>query len=312
MRLSRGRALKRPLSLPPGSTIGICAPSGPVDDSPLEEGLHWLDEAGYRTRCGENLRARSGFLAGTDRERLADLLELIRAPEVRAIVLARGGYGVGRLLPQLDPVEIRRARKLFVGYSDATLLLLWLRRCAGLASVHGPMLERSDATLPARARLLEVLRGGPEALVPLEGELLRGGRVRGPLVGGNLTMLAGSLGTPWEVDTRGAILFFEEVGEKPYAIDRCLLQLREAGKLKQARGVAVGQLVDCVDERYPQVAARDVVAEILQAEVGGPIALDLPFGHVADNRALGVGITAELDGDRGTLALVDPVVEEGA
>ncbi len=306
----RGRSLLRPLPLPPGSTVGVCAPSGPVDPGPLEAGLRWLEEAGYRTRCAAHVRARSGFLAGTDGERLGDLLELVRAPEVRGIILARGGYGVGRLLRELDAREIRRARKLFVGYSDATLLLLWLRHCAGLAGVHGPMLERSDATPTARARLLDILRGKGGGLPPLQGTPLAGGRARGPLVGGNLTLVAGSLGTPWEVDTRGAILFLEEVGEEPYAIDRFLLQLREAGKLREASGVAVGQLVDCSSERYPDVAARDVVAEILRAEVEGPIVEDLPFGHIADNRALGVGIPAEIDGDRGTLVLLDRVVEE--
>ncbi len=312
MRLGLGRRRKKPLALPPGSTVGICAPSGPVDAAALESGLGWLDRVGYRTRCAAHLRDRCGFLAGSDEQRLADLLELIRAPEVRAIMLARGGYGLGRLLGRLDPREIRRARKLFIGYSDATLLLLWLSRRVGLAGVHGPMLERSDTTAEARERLLELLRGGAGRMVPLEGAPLQQGRSRGRLVGGNLTLLAGSLGTPWEVDTRGAILFFEEVGEEPYAIDRTLMQLREAGKLREARGVAVGQLVDCASERYPDVTARHVVAEILKAEVEGPIVEDLPFGHVADNRALGVGIAAELDGNLGTLTLLCPVVEDGA
>ncbi len=311
MRLGLWRRRVKPLALRPGSTVGICAPSGPVDAAALEDGLRWLDRAGYQTRCGAHLRDRSGFLAGTDEQRLADLLELVRAPEVRAIMLARGGYGLGRLLGRLDPTEIRRARKLFVGYSDATLLLLWLSR-AGLVGVHGPMLERSDTTPEARERLLELLRGGAGRLIPLEGAPLKRGRSRGRLVGGNLTLLAGSLGTPWELDTRGAILFLEEVGEEPYAIDRALTQLREAGKLRAARGVAVGALVDCTSERYPDVTARHVVADILKAEVEGPIVEDLPFGHVADNHALGVGIAAELDGNLGTLTLLGPVVEDGA
>ncbi len=312
MRLGLGRKLTKPLALPPGSTVGICAPSGPVNATALEAGLSWLDRAGYKTRCATHLRDRSGFLAGGDEQRLADLLELVRAPEVRAIILARGGYGLGRLLARLDPREIRRTRKLFVGFSDATLLLLWLARCARLAGVHGPMLERNDTTPEAQERLLELLRGGSGWLVPLEGSRLKGGRTRGRLVGGNLTLLAGSLGTPWEVDTRGAILFLEEVGEEPYAIDRTLVQLREAGKLRAARGVAIGRLVDCASERYPDVTARHVVAEILKAEVEGPIVEDLPIGHVADNRALGFGIAAELDGNLGTLTLLGPVVEEGA
>lgn len=311
MGAGRGR-LRKPPPLAPGSTVGICAPSGPVDAGCLAAGLEWLREAGYRTRCAAHVEARDGFLAGSDGERLADLLELVRAPEVRGVMLARGGYGVGRLLGLLDADELRRARKLFIGYSDATLLLLWLRRCAGLAAIHGPMLERSDAAPEARERLLALVRGDPQGLAPLRGTPLQGGRARAPLVGGNLTLVAGSLGTPWEVDTRGAILFLEEVCEEPYAIDRLLRQLGAAGKLRSASGVAVGQLVDCASERYPEVVARDVVAEVLRTEVEGPIVQDLPFGHVADNRALGVGVDAKLDGERGTLALLEPVVEENA
>jgi muramoyltetrapeptide carboxypeptidase len=135
--------------------------------------------------------------------------------------------------------------------------------------------------------------------------------VRGRLVGGNLRMVAASLGTPWEIDTRGAILFLEEVGEQPYSIDRSLVQLREAGKLGAALGVAVGALVECESERYPETSARDALCEILGGAVDGPIALDLPFGHIADHRALGFGVRAELDGGRGSLSLLEPVVDAG-
>jgi muramoyltetrapeptide carboxypeptidase len=118
-----------------------------------------------------------------------------------------------------------------------------------------------------------------------------------------------SLGTPWELDTAGAILFFEEVNEYPYSLDRMLVQLREAGKLAHASGVAVGRLVSCISERYPEVTARDVLVELLEPAVDGPIVVELPFGHTADHRALGHGVRARLDGDAGTLALMDPVVE---
>ncbi len=300
--------LPRPLA--PGSTVGVCAPAGPVDGKALAAGIRWLEDAGYVVRCGRHLRARYGYLAGTDEERLADLLELWRAPEVRGIVLARGGYGLPRILRDLDPSELRQARKLVVGYSDATSLLLFLRRCAGLAAVHGPMLERPDVTELARARLLALVRGEAAALEPLEGAGIVGGRVCGPLVGGGLTLVASSLGTPWEIDTRGAIVFLEEVCEEPYVIDRLLIQLREAGKLRDAAGVALGQLVCCESERYPEPRARDVLREVLTSEVKGPIVEDLPFGHIPDHRALGVGVQAELDGDRGTLTLLEPVVEE--
>jgi muramoyltetrapeptide carboxypeptidase len=304
--------LLHPRSVPRGSTIGVCAPAGPVDAETVAAGIGWLEEEGYRVRRAPGLNSRTGYLAGSDEERCTDLVGLLRDPEVRAVFAARGGYGAGRLLRALDPRELRDARTAFVGYSDATALQLFLRERAGLASIHGPMLERPDAAPAARRRLLALLRGAPEALEPIEGEGLVAGSATGPLVGGNLKVVVASLGTPWEIDTRGAILFLEDVNEPPYAIDRALVQLREAGKLAPLVGAAVGQLVCCDSERYPEVRARDVLQDVLVPEVSGPVVVDLPFGHVADHRALGFGVRGKIDGERGTLALVESVVENGA
>ena len=300
--------LLHPRPFEPGCTLGVCAPAGPVDEKALSEGIAWLEDEGYAVHCATHLRSRDGYLAGTDEQRLGDLLELIRAPEVRGVVLARGGYGLARILARLDPVECREARKLFVGYSDATSLLLFLRQRTGLASVHGPMLERSGMTDAARRRWLGLVRGDEIDREALEGSGFQGGCVRGPLVGGNLTVLASSLGTPWEIDTTGAILFIEEVSEQPYVIDRNLIQLREAGKLRSIVGVAIGQLVSCESERYPERSAQEVLRRVLHGAVDGPIVEDLPFGHILDHRALGFGVRAELDGESGTLALLESVV----
>jgi muramoyltetrapeptide carboxypeptidase len=302
-------ALVRPHRLAPGSTIGICAPAGPVQGEGLAAGICWLEGEGYTVWCGKSVGLRRGYLAGSDQERREDFLRLLRDPRIAAIWLARGGYGIGRWLGDLDPLELRRARKPIVGYSDATLLFQFLRQHARLACIHGPMLERSDTTPEARARLLALLCGDPAGQEPLYGEGLTPGVAVGPLVGGNLKVIAASLGTRWEIDTAGTILFLEEVNEQPYAIDRALVQLREAGKLRVAAGVAVGRLVGCESERYPEVSACDVIRELLPPEISGPIVVELPFGHVADNRALGYGVRAELDGRRGSLTLIDPVVE---
>jgi muramoyltetrapeptide carboxypeptidase len=292
-----------------GATIGVCAPSGPVRDAEaLESGVAWLEAQGYRVRLAPHVMAQRGYLAGDDAQRAGDLLELLRDPQVDGIVLARGGYGLGRFLSRLDPEELREARKLIVGYSDATSLLLYLWRRAGLMSVHGPMLERPDHSAAARERLLALLRGERAACEPLCGQSLRGGRATGRLVGGNLRVLNASLGTPWEIDTRGAILFIEEIGEQPYALDRSLVQLREAGKLAAAAGVAVGHLVDCESERYPDVSSQDAVCELLAESFEGPVVWSLPFGHVADHQALGVGAQAEIDGERSTLRMLEGVV----
>jgi muramoyltetrapeptide carboxypeptidase len=303
------RPLLRPRALPPGGTVGVCAPSGPVELRCLEAGIARVRAAGHEVRCAPALEARAGYLAGSDAERREGLLALIRDPDVHAVVCARGGYGLSRILGDLDPDELRAARKPVVGYSDATALLLFLRRRAGLASVHGPMLERPDLSREADRRLWATLRGEPAALEPLAGEPLAAGRARGPLVGGSLKMLVTSLGTPWELDSAGAVLFLEEINEQPYAIDRMLVQLRDAGKLEAAAGVAVGQLVGCESERYPETPARRVFEDLLPGAVPGPVVIGLPFGHVADHRALGFGVTAELDGERGALAPIEAVVE---
>jgi muramoyltetrapeptide carboxypeptidase len=300
----------RPRALAPGASLGVCATSGPVrDPEALEAGIAWFESQGLRVRRAPHLASRRGYLAGSDDERLSDLVELLRAPEVGAIAIARGGYGSSRFLSRLDPRLVRRARKPIAGYSDVTSLLLWLDVRARLQGIHGPMLDRRDVPESARERLLALLRGDPAGQVALCGSGLRAGRARGRLVGGNLRVVASSLGTPWEIDTRGAILFLEEIGEQPYSIDRSLVQLREAGKLSAAAAVAFGAIVDCEPKRYPETSATDAIREILQACVDGPIALDLPFGHIADHRALGFGTTAVLDGTSGTLELLEPVVE---
>ena len=310
---SRSRAQHlRPRALRPAAALGVCATSGPVrSPEALEAGIAWFEAHGVRVRRAPHLDARRGYLAGGDAERLADLVGLLADPDVGALLIARGGYGSGRFLSRLDARAVRRARKPIVGYSDATSLLLWLDVRARLGGIHGPMLERTDIPSAARERLLALLRGERAGEEPLAGTGLRAGRARGRLVGGNLRMLAASLGTPWEIDTRGAILFLEEVGEQPYSLDRSLVQLREAGKLAAAAGIAVGALVDCESERYPETRARDVLCELLLDAASGPIALDLPFGHIADNRALGFGARAELDGERGALLPLEPVVEAG-
>ncbi len=304
--------LVKPRALRPGAVIGVCAPAGPVvSPGALAAGLAWLEREGFQLRCAPHLRERRGYLAAGDAERLADLQALVRDPEVACIVAARGGYGMPRIVGSLDPGELVRSRKLFVGYSDLTALSLLLER-AGLVTVHGPMLERDDLSDEARARLLCMLRGEPGGRAPLSGKTLAAGRAVGRLVGGNLKLLNASLGTPWELRSEGAILFFEERGEQPYAIDRALVQLRDAGVLRGVAGVAVGQLVDCESERYPEVSACDVVRELLAPEISGPVVSGLPFGHVADNRALGVGLRAELDGDAGTLTLLEDAVEDAS
>ncbi|HVP29488.1 MAG TPA: LD-carboxypeptidase [Myxococcota bacterium] len=297
--------LVRPRAVPPGGTLGLVAPAGPFDAARLEAGEALLHAAGFRTVRAPGLLDRRGYLAGDDAARAAALMALVDDPTVDAIVCVRGGYGCHRIVTRLDAARVRAAAKPLVGYSDVTTLLLWQRRCAGLVAFHGPMLERGGAQEPSvLAALAAALTGGGPEEVVLTGEPAGGGVASGPLVGGSLTTLVASLGTPWEIDTTGAILLLEEVNEFPYRIDRLLQQLLAAGKLDAAAGFGVGHLVDCVHTRYPEPTARDVVLEIL-APLGKPLVVDLPFGHGEGNLPWPVGVGGRLDAGSGELVILE-------
>lgn len=301
------RALRKARALSPGATIGIAAPAFAVDPRAVEAGEAQLRDAGFRTVRRDDLTECSGYLAGDDRRRARELMELVDDPGVAAILCARGGYGCHRIVADLDPLRVRAAAKPLIGFSDITTLLLWQRVQAGLVGFHAPMLERREGMLPAELDALLGLLGGGVPPV-LRGEPRGGGRGEGPLIGGSLTLLTASLGTPWEPDTRGAILLFEEVAEKPYALDRMLRQLGAAGKLGALAGVGIGHLVECLDPKRPLPCAEEVVLEAL-APLGIPIVLGLPFGHRQPNLGWPFGVRGALDGERGELSVLEPGVE---
>jgi muramoyltetrapeptide carboxypeptidase len=301
-------ALRKPRAIAPGATLGIAAPGGPVNPDRLAEGRERLRAAGYGTLCLDDVTARRGYLAGEDVRRAKELMELAQDPRVDAIVCARGGYGCDRILHLLDAPALRAAAKPIVGYSDVTALLLWLRRRAGLVGFHGPMLERgADADPAAQEALLAHLAGRSPLPLVLCGRGLVGGAARGRLVGGSLTLVAASLGTPWELQARGAILLLEEVNEAPYRVDRMLQQLRAAGKLAGLAGVGIGDVSTCVDERY-ETGVLDVIEEVVRP-LGVPLVVELPFGHLRSNATWPVGVRAELDGERGELRVLEHGVQ---
>lgn len=297
--------------------MGVVAPaSPPVDADAVTRGVAALEGMGLRVRLGRHALARRGYLAGDDRERAADLMEMFLNPGVEGIVCLRGGYGSGRLLSWLDYRAISRHPKVFVGYSDITALHLAINRLAGLVTFHGPMVagdmgrgltEYSAGHL--RRALFDAAPLGPVANAPdaPRPHTIRGGRATGLLVGGNLSLVVATLGTPYSIETRGRILFLEEVGEEPYRVDRMLTHLRHSGKLAQAAGVVFGECTGCKPGRerldYPGApSARDVVAEVL-APLGVPALFGLTIGHGTHKATLPLGVRATLDADAGTLTI---------
>jgi muramoyltetrapeptide carboxypeptidase len=303
-----------------GQTLGVVAPGAPIKPSTrdkLRRGLDRLATA-FTVRVAPAVLAPHdpslpSYLAATDDVRAAELAAMLADPDVRAIVLARGGYGITRILAQLDPELVRRDPKPIVGFSDTTALLAWAH-AAGVRGIHGPtVVQLGDLADPDVERLIALLTEPRAPGVRPWPLVAHGtGTHRGPLVPANLTMAAMLVGTPWPLPLAGAIALFEEVGEKPYELDRYLTQLAQTGQLARIAAVVVGDLIRCVDpnpptgEPDPSDAAARTVLERLQ---GKPCAFGAPVGHGERNEAIPFGAACELDLDRGTLAILDPAVQ---
>jgi len=300
----------RPPHLVPGDGVAVVAPSGPIFPEAFAAGEAALS-ARYRPRYDPaRLFAAEGFLAGSDDERLGALHAALRDPESRAVIMGRGGHGLLRIAHRIEPALLREHPKPIVGFSDGTVLLAAAAR-AGLVSIHGPVVTQLDRLPPEdHAALFDLLESREPGLL-LDGlEPLRPGRAQGRLLGGNLEVFSRLLGTPLAPELDGAILFFEEVGERPYRIDRLLCHLELAGVFARVAGVLVGQLVGCTDPPDARVAspsAEQVVAEHLR-RLRVPVVVGAPIGHGARNRALPYGARVELDAHAGTLVAVEAAV----
>jgi muramoyltetrapeptide carboxypeptidase len=293
--------------LKPGSLVGVVAPAGPVQAEALADVAALYARHGLRVRLFPACHAHAGYLAGPDALRLADLHAALADDEVAAIHCLRGGYGAMRLLDRIDTHLLRAKPKLLIGYSDITALhALWAQE--GLASLHAPM-PASDLIKPGReddeAALFSVLLNGLRAGTVLAPALEPGtprtaGVAEGVLIGGNLSLVAALMGTPWAWNPQGAILFLEDVSEEPYRVDRYLTQLRLGGVLGAVAGVVLGSFTE---ETYPLALLRDTLEGLGKPVLGG-----WPAGHGTPNRPLPMGLRARLDAKAGTLTLLEDLV----
>lgn len=301
----------RPAHLPPpagpGDRVGVAALSGPVDPARLETGLSVLRRLGFEPVLADNALSRHGFLAGTDAERLAAFHRLAADPDLRAIFFTRGGYGLMRLLPALDWDLLRRYPRAYVGYSDLTPFLLGLAERLGLVSFHGPLVAGDLArglTADEEESLLGALAGRYPAELPLTSVLREGrnGGASGPLLGGCLSLLSATLGTPFFPDLEGSLLFWEDVNEEPYKVDRMLTHLNLSGNLASIEGMIVGHLGGGEKTGGEPAEWPSVVASSLSG-FSWPLAWGLESGHFAPNRTLPVGLPARLDTANSRLVL---------
>lgn len=287
--------LLRPV-LFPGARVAILGPSSPIGEGGAEKCVRAAESFGLVPVVYESVRQSRKYLSGPDALRAADLNAAFADPDIDGIWPARGGYGANRLLPLIDFDLIRKNPKFFGGYSDITALLTAITQTCGFVTYHcimagGDAFEKEDAFSLAQLRAL-FFRQKADYRNP-EGRLL------GKLCGGNLSLLAASLGTPWEIDTRGKILFIEDVNEQPYRVDAFLTQLRNAGKFEDCAGVLIGQFTDCEAKNPEASLTLDEVFSDLIAPSGKPTLTNVACGHCLPSLGLPMGAAFYLDADEG-------------
>ncbi len=304
----------KPSALQAGDTVGIVAPASNVKRAELDAGCEALRRAGYYPFYFDSIFEQDLYFAGSVERRAKELEDMFLRDEVRAIICARGGYGSNYLLDRLDFEKIKAHPKIFIGYSDLTALLTSFADKIGLVTFHGPMVAKDwahqdgvdmvswQAALRDTARWELGENSGAKGLVE--------GRGEGILYGGCLSILVASLGTRYEIDTRGTILFLEDVATKPFQIDRMLMQLKLAGKLTDVKGIVFGEMRDCVQTAAQGYTLEEVVVRIV-GDLGIPVAYGLHSGHVtAGNITLPMGVAAELrvHGSQVSLTILESAV----
>jgi muramoyltetrapeptide carboxypeptidase len=311
--------------LPPGGTIGVTAPASPWDErSEVDRGVRWWESKGYRVKLAEGIWERDDYLAGDPKTRARDIQAMFADPDVDAVQVFGGGYGCAEVAPLLDLEAIGATPKPFVGYSDITVLHLAIRKVAGLVTFYGPGLggvASPKANDFNQDRLLRALTDpGPIGEIPARPDdpyvgVIGSGRVTAPLVGGCLWLLADSLATPWEVETDGCILFFEDLHTPSWMLDAELTHLRNAGKLDGVVAVAVGEMFQCEDWRFPDPGVRtksmEDVFERHFEPMGIPVLFNLPLGHGKHLATIPLGVTATVDAEARTLSIDEPALERG-
>jgi muramoyltetrapeptide carboxypeptidase len=291
----------RSLTIPPwlndGDLITIVTPASWIEERPVIAAVKMLEASGFRVSTGDHVFTRSGPFAGTDNERLADMQKAVNDPEVRAVLCSRGGYGMSRIIDRIDFTALKSHPKWFIGYSDITSLHLWLNNVCGVVSLHAEMplnYSNPECSPLSYESMIKALRGEPEP-VTWGAASEASFTVRGPVTGGNISLIYSMNGTPAQPDTEGAILFIEETGEKFYHLDRMLTSMRMTGMLKNLSALLVGGMEKITEgEHVFSQTVEEVVMNVTGA-YGYPVLFNFPAGHISDNRPLYMGRTAILN-----------------
>jgi len=301
--------LIKPAKLKPGDTVAFSAPAGILyDRSDFEKMEKVMDEFGLNVQFGEFVRERFGYFSGTDYQRALDLNRFFVDSSVNAIVAVRGGWGCARILPHLDFERIRENPKIVCGFSDVTTLHLALLKKCGLVTFHGPN-GSSDWTEFTKMNFKQVLMKGEPTIHKSKSRVttLTPGEASGSLIGGNLSIFTTSLGTFYQPDTSGAILFLEDISEPVYKIDRMMAHLKTAGLLDHLNGFIFGRCTDCPGPSRPGFSLKQILDHYIKP-LGIPAVMGADIGHDPDNFTLPIGLQATLDAGKGEFWLAESAV----
>ena len=303
-------SMKLPPFLLPGNTIGIACPAGYMPTERAEFCVKTLKKWGYKVVKGKTLGGKSkNYFSGTDQERLEDLQRMLDDDKIHAVLFGRGGYGTSRILDQLNWKKFKKHPKWIIGFSDITVLHGYMHQQLQIASIHGPMagaFNHDEGNNRYINSLKDSLEGKPTIYLSKAQDSNRLGKAKAALVGGNLSLLVHSIGTNAELNTDGKILFIEEIGEQLYHIDRMLLQLARAGKLKKIKGLIIGGFSECKDTLRPfGKNLNQIILDAVQA-YRFPVCFDFPISHEIENVAVIIGkeYTLEVGADQVTLSSI--------
>ena len=288
-----------PLRLKPGQTIGITAPSGPVNTDDFLKGKAFLESLGLKVAVSKAIFEKTGYLAGPDRIRVGEMNRLVNDPNIHAIICARGGYGALRILRDLDFKAFARHPKIFMGCSDISALLCAVLEKSNMVVFHGPTVcQMGKKDVVTRLFLADaIMKNRPYLVEAVDSIIITPGQAQGPVLGGNLTILCHLLSTGFLPDFKGCILLLEDVGEAPYRIDRMLTQLLLAGRLDHVAGIALGDFTRCGDPNQVYRVFKDRLGNL-----NIPVLAGFPVGHGATNVTVPLGPVAVLDTDTNTLS----------
>jgi muramoyltetrapeptide carboxypeptidase len=302
----------QPPRIKQGDTIAVIAPASTIERRDyLQRGISALESMGFQVRFEERIFHASRYLAGEDEDRAEELMRCFEDRTVKAIIGLRGGYGCSRLIPLLKEKRLRPHPKIFMGFSDLTTLLLFFRNRFGWLGFHGPMaasntLDNFPAEQSEHLSSLWMDPGYRPALTFERMETWNSGMAEGILTGGCLSIVAASIGTPYEIRTEGKILFLEDQGEHPYRLDRMITQLHLAGKLRSVAGILLGDFLDCEPEQGDYTAADTLRSCLSQINV--PILANFPAGHGRENWAFPMGSKVRIDADAKRVEFLESAV----